>query len=909
MTDPALRTDGFDGLPLQVAQAASPIGQITELAGAVTLTRADGETVPVSVGTPVFVDDIILTGSDGKVAVVFDDDSRIGLTENGEVQLDSYVYQPAQETGEMSVNFVKGLFSFASGDIAKSGDEAMQIETPVATIGIRGTTGIGFAAPEGQENYFVLLPDSDGTVGEISVRNAIGEEILTAPLSAVTVGGSGVAPTTPQLVTLEQLQDRFPGILELLGAYLDSLDGETDDSEQQEGEDDGEDQGNLDEDDEGDDGETDVAADGGEGGDGDPDDLFGDLELASGQDGTGNDGPEVDFGEAPTLGDFGDPEVEDDDQTNGPSKFFDVLAKSGDVGLNGTAGPDIVTGGGEGGSDGPTSGPFDNDPLLQIPPVVVTPPPPTVGGLTLVKTTPVTTVVNSSGQTVSVFSPQALTGGIKGSSSFEQVSIDLPTLSGNTGGSTGVITLGQNSSGNVLVKGSGLNLAMDNIEEVNLSTGGGSDTVELGSLSKTDIVNDTVIINTGAGDDVVQVKAGENVGRNLDIFGGDGSDIISGSDGNDELYGNGGELLAGTGHDWETDAEQPTFSEGQPFDTSSATPADEVNLTFTDDTAISARFVSGVNTTDNMIGYYKIGADGVISDVSVLFQDFGSNSSTAGDEVALNISAGDTIGFFFFSSDLGTATGADGRFEIRTAEGEAASIGDTGTKLVFITESTDGAGNTVENEQVLNGVLSHTADPSMNAGGADAAFTGTNPANGGLVMGFNDKADADYNDMVIELFQPSDDPNTVDNDILLGQGGNDSLFGEAGDDILDGGDGIDFLFGGAGNDTLIGGEGFDVLNGGDGADTFKFNSLDDIPAGGRDVINDFEANSDTIFLDNILSGSALDALISGDMTISAVDGSAGRTLEIGLGDKVIEVHLVDDGVFSLDNIQTSTAGA
>lgn len=922
-----MRTDGFDDLPLQVAQAASPIGQIAELTGAVTLTRADGEAVPAEVGTPVFVDDIILTGSDGKVAVVFDDDSRIGLTENGEVQLDSYVYQPAQESGEMSVNFVKGLFSFASGDIAKSGDEAMQIETPVATIGIRGTTGIGYAAPEGQENYFVLLPDSDGTIGEISVRNAVGEEILTAPLSAVTVGGSGVAPTTPQLVTLEQLQDRFPGILELMGAYLDSLDGETDDSEQQDGEDDGEDQGNLDGDGEDGDGETDVAdgddeelADGegdfdeetadGEG-ETDTDDLFGELELASGQNGSGNDGPELDLGEAPTLGDFGEPAIDDDDGNNGPSEFFDVLAKSGDVNLNGSAGPDIVTGDGDSFGTGSGAGGTgnDNDPLSQIPPVVITPPPPTVGGLTLVNTTPVTTVVNSSGQTVSVFSPQALSGGIKGGAGFEQVSIDLPALSGNTGGSTGVITLGQNSGGNVLVKGSGLNLAMDNIEEVNLSTGGGSDTVELGSLSNTDIADDTVLINTGAGDDVVQIKAGENVGRNLDIFGGDGSDIISGSDGDDELYGNGGELLAGTGHDWETDAEPPTFSEGQPVDTGSVTPADEVNLTFTEDTAITARFVSGVNTTDNMVGYYKIGADGEISDVSFLFQDFGAQTASAGDEVALNISAGDTIGFFFFSSDLGTATGTDGRFEIQTADGEVASLGDTGTKLVFITETTDGSGITIENEQVLNGVLSHTADPTMNAGDTDAAFTGTNPANGGLVMGFNDKVDADYNDMVIELFQPADAPNTVDNDILLGQGGNDSLFGEAGDDLLDGGDGIDFLFGGAGNDTLIGGAGFDVLNGGDGADTFKFNSLDDIPAGGRDVINDFEANSDTIFLDNILSGSALDALISGDMTISAVDGSAGRTLEIGLGDKVIEVNLVDDGVFSLDNIQTSAASA
>ena len=46
----------------------------------------------------------------------------------------------------MVVNMVEGAFSFISGEIAKTGPDAMTLETPVVTMGIRGTTVAGKAA-------------------------------------------------------------------------------------------------------------------------------------------------------------------------------------------------------------------------------------------------------------------------------------------------------------------------------------------------------------------------------------------------------------------------------------------------------------------------------------------------------------------------------------------------------------------------------------------------------------------------------------------------------------------------------------------------------------------------------------------------------------------------------------------
>ena len=43
----------------------------------------------------------------------------------------------------MAVDMVEGAFSFVSGENAKTGPDAMKVSTPVATIGIRGTTVAG----------------------------------------------------------------------------------------------------------------------------------------------------------------------------------------------------------------------------------------------------------------------------------------------------------------------------------------------------------------------------------------------------------------------------------------------------------------------------------------------------------------------------------------------------------------------------------------------------------------------------------------------------------------------------------------------------------------------------------------------------------------------------------------------
>ena len=86
---------------------------------------------------------LLETEGSGAIGLVFLDKTTLSLSEGGKMVLDELVYDPATGTGSMGINMVEGAFSFISGEIAKTGPDAMQIETPVVTMGIRGTTVAG----------------------------------------------------------------------------------------------------------------------------------------------------------------------------------------------------------------------------------------------------------------------------------------------------------------------------------------------------------------------------------------------------------------------------------------------------------------------------------------------------------------------------------------------------------------------------------------------------------------------------------------------------------------------------------------------------------------------------------------------------------------------------------------------
>ena len=176
----------------------------------------DGTTSNLNQGDPVFQGDTIETEGTGAVGLVFLDKTTLSLSEGGKMVLDELVYDATTGSGSMVVNMVEGAFSFISGEIAKTGPDAMKLETPVVTMGIRGTTVAGKAAVEGNENSFTLLQDADGGVGQISVSNDGGTQVLSQVGATTTVSSFTAAPPAPIILSAAQIQANYGAALNVL---------------------------------------------------------------------------------------------------------------------------------------------------------------------------------------------------------------------------------------------------------------------------------------------------------------------------------------------------------------------------------------------------------------------------------------------------------------------------------------------------------------------------------------------------------------------------------------------------------------------------------------------------------------------------------------------------------------------
>jgi len=193
----------------QTVNLGAPIGQVSEAEGDVSVTRADGTQEKITTGDQIFQGDVLETSANANVSVVFVDDTIFSLDEDGRMVMDEMVYDPDTQTGVFNAQVVQGVFSFVSGQVAKTSPDGMVVNTPTATIGIRGSTVVGKAAADGAENKITLVSDVDGNVGEISISNGAGTLTLNSAGATTTVFSATSAPTPIVTLSPADIQQSF----------------------------------------------------------------------------------------------------------------------------------------------------------------------------------------------------------------------------------------------------------------------------------------------------------------------------------------------------------------------------------------------------------------------------------------------------------------------------------------------------------------------------------------------------------------------------------------------------------------------------------------------------------------------------------------------------------------------------
>lgn len=117
----------------------SPIGAVQEISGEAIVTRLNGTTETLGIGTPIYQGDVVETSEDGAVNIVFVDNTTFAVSEDARLAIDEYVFDPATQSGTSNFSVLKGVFVFTSGLIGRDDPDQVEINTPSGSIGIRGT--------------------------------------------------------------------------------------------------------------------------------------------------------------------------------------------------------------------------------------------------------------------------------------------------------------------------------------------------------------------------------------------------------------------------------------------------------------------------------------------------------------------------------------------------------------------------------------------------------------------------------------------------------------------------------------------------------------------------------------------------------------------------------------------------
>ena len=130
-------------------------------------------------GKPVFAESTLISSAGGKARIQFNDGTILTMEENSDLEISTYLYETTDQPDQAAFSFLKGGFLLIAGKIAEANPEGFNLNTPMSTIGIRGTMLIADADPE---RCLVMLLE-----GKIDVRADETRHELDHPLEGIEV--------------------------------------------------------------------------------------------------------------------------------------------------------------------------------------------------------------------------------------------------------------------------------------------------------------------------------------------------------------------------------------------------------------------------------------------------------------------------------------------------------------------------------------------------------------------------------------------------------------------------------------------------------------------------------------------------------------------------------------------------
>lgn len=179
------------------------VGKVTEQTGPAEIVR-NKNSIPSKIGSGVEMNDTIVTAK-AKAKLTFEDNTTVNITEQSKLVVDDFVYDPKKGSGKLAMKVVMGTARYASGQIAKTNPQQVSVNTPTATVAVRGTD-FSMTVDELGRSLIMLLPSCDKkscVTGAISVSNDAGEVFMDQPFQTTIVSSLSTPPSAPVIIAID----------------------------------------------------------------------------------------------------------------------------------------------------------------------------------------------------------------------------------------------------------------------------------------------------------------------------------------------------------------------------------------------------------------------------------------------------------------------------------------------------------------------------------------------------------------------------------------------------------------------------------------------------------------------------------------------------------------------------------
>lgn len=182
----------------------TPVGRVIWVKGTFRATMANSEVRTLQKSSVIYLHDTLTTDVNSQAQIAFTDNTLMTFRPETKFVIDTYSYQPQSKIGSVGkyvMSLIEGGFRTITGLIAKSNPNDYKINTPVATIGVRGT------------DYNVYIHKGELFVGYIQGSPCVsggGQQLCldskTPYLNVPKLGAVPVPLTQQPAVFKEQLQ-------------------------------------------------------------------------------------------------------------------------------------------------------------------------------------------------------------------------------------------------------------------------------------------------------------------------------------------------------------------------------------------------------------------------------------------------------------------------------------------------------------------------------------------------------------------------------------------------------------------------------------------------------------------------------------------------------------------------------